>query len=136
MANPSVSSITIDGDSFDALSIHFSVSTLHNVGMPVMGSSSYSIEVAVDMHDTDNMPFTTLQKLYKLATTVTRDSVKDIQLQFWTDDHQSDAICTYTFQGWISHYGTSSASGGNHTLNLSIQPVLDEKQFVNISLGN
>ena len=136
MANPSVSSVTIDGDTFDALSVRFAVSSTHDVGMPQMGSIVYEIDVTVDMHDTDNMPYATLQKLFNLASTVTRDSVKDVKIEFWTDDNQSDAICTYSFQGWIKHYSTDSAGGGNHTLNLRIQPMLDAKQFVNMTMGN
>ncbi len=137
MANPSVSSVTIDGDTFDALSVHFSVSTTHgSMGMPAMGSLVCSIEVMVDMHDTDNMPYATLQKLFNLASTVTRDSIKDIKIQFWTDETQQDAICTYSFEGWIAHYSNVSGSGSNHTLSMSLQPALNEKQFVNITMGN
>lgn len=137
MASPSVTSVTIDGDTFNALAVHFSVSSTHgNVGMPMLGSLVCSIEVTVDMHDTENMPYPTLQTLFKLASTVTRDSIKDIKIQFWTDESQSDAICTYAFQGWIAHYSNSSGSGSNHTLSLSLQPTLDEKQFVNITMGN
>jgi hypothetical protein len=137
MANPSVSSITIDGETFNALSVHFSVSSTHgNVGMPVMGSLVCSIEVMVDMHDTKNMPYATLQKLFSLASTVTSDSIKDIKIQFWTDETQQDAICTYSFRGWIAHYSNASGSGSNHTLSMSLQPALDEKQFVNITMGN
>ncbi len=137
MANPSVSSVTIDGDTFNALSVHVSVSTIHgSVGMPSMGALACSMEVTVDMHDTENMPYATLQKLFNLASTVTRDSIKDIKIQFWTDDSQQNAICTYSYRGWIAHYSTSSGGGSNHTLSLSLQPELDAKQFVNITMGN
>jgi hypothetical protein len=137
MANPSISSVTIDGEKFNALSTHFSISTSHgNIGMPQMGSLACAMEITVDMHDTDNMPYARLQKLFNLASTITRDSIKDIKIQFWTDESQQDAICTYSFQGWISHFSNSSGSGANHTLNLSLQPALDEKQFVNIAMGN
>ncbi len=136
MANPSVTSVTIDGETFNAMSTHFSVSTTHQIGMPQMGSMVCAIEVSVDMHDTENMPYATLQKLFTLASTVTKDSIKEIKIQFWTDESQQDAICTYTFQGWISHYSNSSGGGSNHTLNLSLQPALDAKQFVNITMGN
>ena len=136
MANPSVSSVTIDGDTFDALSTHFSVSSMHGAGMPQMGTLVWAIEVTVDMHDTDNMPYATLQKLFKLSSTVTQESVKDIKIQFWTDESQQNAICTYSFQGSIIHFSNSSGNGGNHTLNLSLQPQLDSKQFVNMTMGN
>ena len=136
MANPSVSSVTIDGNTFDALSIHFSVSTTHDIGMPMMGSLVCAIELTIDMHDTDNMPFTMLQTLFNLASIVTRDSIKEIKIHFWADETQQDALCTYSFQGWISHFSNTSGGGSNHTLSLSLQPALDSKQFVNIVMGN
>ena len=137
MANPSITSITIDGDTFNAISTHFGVSSFHSGdGMPQMGSLICAIDVVVDMHDTENMPYSTLQKLFNLASTVTRDAVKDIKIQFWTDDSQSDALCTYAFEGWISNYSNSSGGGSNHTLHLSLQPVLDSKQFVKFTMGN
>lgn len=137
MANPSVTSVTIDGETFNALSTHISLSTTHGgVGMPMMGSLVCAIEVTIDMHDTENISFATLQKLFVLASTVVKDSIKDIKIQFWTDESQLDAICTYSFRGWISHYSNTSGGGSNHTLNLSLQPELDAKQFVNITMGN
>jgi hypothetical protein len=137
MATPSVTSVTIDSDTFNALSAHFSVSTMHNsTGMPYMSTLVWAIEATVDTHDTQNMPFATLQKLFKLASTVTEDSMKNIKVQFWADESRSDVICTYSFQGWISHYSISSGSGGNHTLTLSLQPKLDSNHYVNITMGN
>jgi len=133
---PCVTSITIDGDTFLALSAHFSVSAMHDVGMPQMGTLVWSIEATIDMHDTKNIPFATLRKLFKLASTVTKESVKDIKVEFWTDDSRTDAICTYSFQGWISHYSNSSGGGGNHTLTLSLQPKLDTNQYANITMSN
>ncbi len=93
-------------------------------------------DVTIDMHDTDNLSFGTLQALFQIASNVTRDSIKDVKITFWTDESQTDAICTYSFRGWISNYATTSGSGANHTLQLSLQPALDEKQFVNITMGN
>lgn len=136
MASPTVTSITIDGDTFNALSAHFSVAAMHDIGMPLMGSLTWGIEATIDMHDTENMPFATLQKLFKLASTVTQESVKDIKVQFWADDGRTDAICTYSFQGWISHFSNSSGSGGNHLLTLSFQPKLDANQYADITMGN
>ena len=136
MANPAVSSVTIDGRRFNTLSTHFSLSTMHDVGMPVMGQLVYSIEALVDMHDTGNMPFHLLQMLYGLASTVVKASINDIKVEFWTDDSQSDAICSYSFRGWISHFSNSSGSGANHILSLSLVPALDQQQFVKMTRGN
>ncbi len=137
MARPSNATISVDGNSFNALSTHFSVSSQHSFdGMPQMGTLMSTIDFTVDMHDTENLPYGTLQKLFALASNVTRDAIKDIKISFWTDESQQDAICTYTFRGWISNFTNTSGGGSNHTLHLSLQPALDPKQFVNISMGN
>ncbi len=134
---PSNATVTIDGDKFNAIATHVEISTVHdNTGMPMMGSLKCTISAMVDMHDNQNMPFATLAKLYDLAHLVTRDKIKDIKIEFWTDDSQKDALVTYTFRGWLSLFATSSGDGANHTLKIDIQPALDPKQFVNIKLGN
>jgi hypothetical protein len=137
MPNPSISSVTIDGDTFNAQAVHFGVSTIHDhIGMPQMGTLACSINITVDMHDTENMPFATLQNLFTIASTVTKDSIKDIKIEFWKDESQQDAICTYSFRGWISNFSNSSGGGSNHALNISIQPALGKNQFVEIAMGN
>ena len=137
MAKPSISTVTIDGDTFQALTTHIGFTTSHgSVGMPQMGQIFCAIEVTVDMHDTENMPYATLQKLFNLASTVSQESIKDIKISFWQDETQQDAICTYSFQGWISNYANSSGGGANHTLQLSLQPALDSRQFINVTMGN
>ncbi len=59
-----------------------------------------------------------------------------MKVEFWKDDTQQDALCTYTFQGWIAHFGTTSGGGANHTLALSLRPALDPKQYIHVKLGN
>ncbi|HEY1744770.1 MAG TPA: hypothetical protein VGG18_16495 [Granulicella sp.] len=137
MAKPSISTVTIDGSTFNALTTHIGIATQHgSMGMPQMGQISCAIEIAVDMHDIENMPYATLQKLFGLASTVTQESVKDIKISFWRDESQQDAICTYSFRGWISKFTNDSGGGANHTLQLSLQPALDARQFINITMGN
>jgi hypothetical protein len=67
-----------------------------------------------------------LSKLYDLANLVTRDKIKDIKIEFWTD----------TFRGWISLFSTSSGQGSNHTLKIDLQPELSSKQFIDMKMGN
>ena len=137
MARPSNATISIDGDNFNALSTHLGVASHHSFqGMPQMGSLACTIDVTVDMHDTENLPYAILQKLFLLASNINQDAIKDIKITFWTDENQLDAICTYSFRGWISNFANSSGGGSNHTLLLSLQPALDSKQFVNITMGN
>lgn len=137
LAQPSNATVTIDGDKYQALTVHVEFATHHDdKGLPMMGSLRTGFSTVIDMHDTDNVPFNSLSKLYDLATLTTRDKIKDIKIEYWKDDAQLDAICTYTFRGWISSFSTNSGQGSNHTLRLSLQPELDGKQFVNVKLGN
>lgn len=137
MAEPSNTTITIDGQKFNAISAHVALSTIHDdAGMPLMGSTRCAIECVVDMHDNVNLPFSTLKSLFNLANVVTRDKIKDIKIEFWQDESQQDALCTYTFKGWISHFVTGSGSGTNHMLSLSIQPALDKTNYVDLQIGN
>ena len=135
MAQPLVTTVTIDGNKFHALSASVSFSTTSDrVGMPMMGSFVPAIEISVDLHD--NMQFDLLKKLFDLAKLVTKDKIKDIKIEFWKDDEGQDAICTYTLKGWISHWNTSSGNGGNHTLLMSIQPALDQNNYSDLAISN
>ncbi len=137
MAEPSNATITIDGSSFNALTVHVSlVTTQDDVGMPMMGTTRCAIECIVDMHDNVNLPYSTLQKLFDLSKMVTRDKIKDMKIEFWQDERRLDALCTYSLKGWISHFSTSSGGTGNHLLSLSLQPMLDSKSFIDLKMGN
>ena len=83
-----------------------------------------------------NVSFQTLKAFWDMANVVTRDKVKDIQIDFWTDENQVDVICSYKFKGWLSGLNMNSGQSGNHTLNLQIQPTLGKDAYVEISLGN
>ena len=137
MAQPLVTSVTIDGDKFDALSVSVGFTTQSNaVGKPAIGTFHTHIEVVVDIHDDVNMPFGMLRKLFDLAKVVNRDKIKDIKIEFWKDENRQDVVCSYVLQGWISHFETHSAGGGNHTLVLSIQPTLDDQNVFTIDMSN
>jgi hypothetical protein len=82
VAQPSNTTVTIDGNKFNALSAHVGISTLHNHnGMPRMGTLQSAIVFVVDMHDNANMPYATLQKIFTLAYVVTPDKIKDIKVE-------------------------------------------------------
>ena len=137
MAQPSNTTVTIDGNTFNALSAHIGISTLHtHNGMPRMGTLQTAIAFVVDMHDNDNMPYATLQKIFTLAQTVTPDKIKDIKIELWQDENQQDALCTYSFKGWISEFSTGSGGGSNHTLSIRVQPALDQQNFIDLKMGN
>ncbi len=147
MAQPNIASVSIGSDNFRAIGVHFGVSTLNNgfPGMPLMGSISCSVLVMVDLNDQVNMPFSVLQSIFNLSYSVTREKIQNIVLTFWSDDSAQNAICSYSFHGWISNYATTTGLGGsksaeneatNHVLKLTLQPELDANNFVKIQLGN
>ena len=99
MATPSNVTITIDGTKLNAFSTQAGISTLHDgTGMPMMGSVVANMEFSADMHDTENVPFSAVQKFFDLANIVTRDKIKGIKIEFWTDDSRTDALCTISFK--------------------------------------
>jgi hypothetical protein len=138
MAQPSVTTVTIDGDKFDALSASVSFSTASdNAGMPMMGSFNSSIEVIVDLHDNKNLPFSTVKKLFELSKVVTKDKIKDVKIEFWQDENRQDVLCSYAFKGWISHWHTGSGGNGtNHTLSMSLQPAIDQSNYNDLRISN
>ncbi len=129
--------VTIDGNRFNAISTQVGVNTVHDhTGMPMMGAQAWSIAITVDIHDTGNISFQTLSSLYQLATPITRDKIKDIRVEYWADERQQDAICVYSFRGWIASFVTSSGADGNHILDLTLQAELGKDQYVNITMSN
>lgn len=139
MAQPSNATVSVDGNRFDVFSAHVGLETAHDFsGMPAMGRPVYTFSCSVNMHDTQNLPFATLKRLYDLANAVTRDKIVDIKIEFWADENQLDAICTYTFRGWITafHNTGGGVAGGNHTLSMTFTPELDQQQYVKMEMGN
>jgi|SRR5437870_4865003 len=138
MASPSNTTVTIDGQKFNAMSASVSLATpSDHSGMPQMGSLHCGIDVVVDIHDKDNLPFPAIKKLFELANVVTRDKIKDIKIEFWEDENRQDVICSYAFKGWISHWHTSSGGGSaSHMLSLSIQPAINSQNFSELRISN
>jgi hypothetical protein len=138
MAQPSVTTVTIDGEKFDALSASVSFSTATDKsGLPMMGSFTSSIEIIVDIHDNKSFPFSTIKKLFEMSKVVTKDKIKDVKIEFWQDENRQDVICSYAFKGWISHWHNGSGgNGANHTLSMSIQPAIDDKNFNDLRISN
>jgi hypothetical protein len=82
------------------------------------------------------MPFSTLKALFEMANIVTKDKIKDIKIEFWRDENKQDAVCVFSFRGWIHHFNISSAGEENHTLALSIEPALAKHSFHEFSMTN
>ena len=146
--SPYRSTCTIDGNKFDCLSVSVSFATdKDRAGMPQMGSLQTNIRAYVDFHDDQNMPYSTMNSLFSLANVVTKDKVKDIKVEFWKDDSHNDALCSYSFKGWISGFHTlnpyqsetavkAGETGVNHVLVLDLEPSLNQQNFSEIQLSN
>jgi hypothetical protein len=149
-AAPYRSTVTIDGTKFDAVSTVVVFQTdKDRAGMPQMGSLQTQIRVYVDFHDDTNLPYSGLNKLFNLANVVTRDKVKSMKVEFWKDDSHQDALCSYSFNGWIAGFHTCNPANGhtsaadstdvsnvNHLLVLDLEPALNQQNFQDITMGN
>lgn len=135
MTRPWGSTVTIDDVCFNAHSVSFNIATnADRSGMPMMGSLQASVEVTIDIHDDVNMPFDSLKKLFQLANVVTRDKIRPVKIELWKDESRQDAICVYTFNGWIRNWRTASGAGGNHTLYLTLQPAMDKQNHPEVGI--
>jgi hypothetical protein len=147
------STVTIDGNKFDAVSCSVVLSTLSDrAGAPEMGSLTTAIRVWVDFHDEKNMPNGTITKLFDLAKVVTRDKIKDMKIEFWQDESKKNALCSYKFKGWVSRFettnpmptaapqsqgaDTSPYSTINHLLVLDLQPRMNQENISDLTIGN
>jgi len=83
------------------------------------------------MHDTQNISFETIRKLFDHSHTLTSDKIKQCKLTYWADDQRNNALSTFSFQAWISSFTIVSGGGSNHLLIIKIQPHPGKKQFVN-----
>jgi hypothetical protein len=152
MASPYRSTVTIDGTKFDAVSTQVVFHTVkERAGMPEMGSLNTSVRVWVDFHDDVNMPNATLRNLFELSNVVTRDKIKAMKIEFWKDESKQDALCSYSFKGWISRFETTNlmadaapqsagstmpAATINHLLVMDLEPALNQQNFKEISMSN
>jgi hypothetical protein len=137
MAQPANTTITIDGTKLNAFSTQAGISTPADAtGMPLMGSVVANMEFSADMHDTANVPFASVKKFFDLANLVSQEKIKDIKIEFWSDDGRTDALCTLSFKGWLSSWHINSGGTTNHILSISIQPALDQKNYHDLQLGN
>ena len=152
-ASPYHCTVTIDGTKFNAVSTSVRFNTEKDrSGMAQMGSLTSSIRVWADFHDDGNLPNSALKKFFGLANVVTRDKIKDMKIEFWKDDSQQDALCSYSFKGWISRFETSNPhdlslshtnsdhpappEGLNHMLLMDLEPALNQQNFKEISMSN
>jgi len=147
-ASPYRSTVTVDGNKFDCVSVSVAFQTEKDrSGMPQMGSLSTSIKAYVDFHDNQNLPFSTLKSLFDLSNVVTRDKIRDVKIEFWKDDSHQDALASYNFKGWISSFHTlnpyqkddattADHIGLNHLLVLELEPAMNQMNYKDINFSN
>jgi hypothetical protein len=152
-ATPYRCTVTIDGTKFNAVatSVHFTTEK-DRAGVAQMGSLRTAIRVWADFHDDTNLPHSSLSKFFNLANVVTRDKIKAMKIEFWKDDAHQDALCTYSFNGWLSRFETSNphtlanpdgndehpAPPGdlNHMMVLDLEPALNQANFKEVTMSN
>jgi hypothetical protein len=158
VAAPYRTTVTIDGTQFDAVSTSVKFTTdKDRSGVAQMGSLATRIRVWADLHDDQNLPFSSVQKFFNMANVVTRDKIKSMKIEFWKDDSKQDALCSYSFNGWVRRFETSNpldfltygqqasaedvlANGAapslNHLLILDLEPALNQQNFQDVQMSN
>jgi hypothetical protein len=155
MAMPYRCTVTIDGTKFGAVSTSVQFSTdKDRSGVPQMGSLNTAIRVWADFHDDQNLPFSAVKKMFDLANVVTKDKIKPMKIEFWKDDSRQDALCSYSFNGWIRRFETTNpieltamdkemeaqfrslTPDLNHVLVLDLEPSMNQKNFKEIKMSN
>jgi hypothetical protein len=155
MAIPYRCTVTVDGTKFGAVSTSVQFSTEKDrSGVPQMGSLSTAIRVWADFHDDQNLPFSAVKKMFDLANVVTKDKIKPMKIEFWKDDSRQDALCSYSFNGWIRRFETTNpievsaldkemeaefrsiSPDLNHVLVLDLEPAMNQQNFKEIKMSN
>ena len=158
MATPYRTTVTIDGTKFNAVTTSVKFTTEKDrSGVAQMGSLSTRIRVWADLHDDKKIPFSTIKQFFDLANVVTRDKIKAVKIEFWKDESQQDALCTYSFNGWVRRFETSNpldfiprsqslstedlltdgaAPDLNHMMVLDLEPAMNQQNFQDIRMSN
>jgi hypothetical protein len=93
--------------------------------------------------------------MFNLANVVTQDKIKPMKIELWKDDARQDALCSYSFSGWIRRFETTNpielAAGLdqnletqfrtltpelNHVLVLDLEPAMNQQHFADIHMSN
>ncbi len=136
MSQPSIATVTIDDVKFKSLSASLRLVTPEDfTGRPQIGAHHTNIDIIVDAHDNQNLPFANLKRLYELSRHVTEEAIVDMKIECWTDDSAQDTICVWKFRGWISHFQLHTGHG-NHELHLGLHPALKSDQTLDLEMTN
>lgn len=131
------SSVTIDGLVVNTFSTLAGIAAAADAsGALSLGATNATLEFSVDIHDQAAVPFPTVRKLYDLCHMPTKDKVKPVTVQFWTDENRQSLILSLSFRGRVTSWMLSSGGGTNHVLSFSLQPELDASGNIDMQVGN
>lgn len=144
MTFPNRCSVVVDGIQIQALSAKMAMrSGRADDGQPEMGAVDTAISCCFDLHDRENLPFSTFARLFELANRPTHEKIVAMELRFWDDEQHENVVCSFRFDGWISIFSAESPEPGshatgadNHRLYLELEPALDEQMHKRIELSN
>jgi hypothetical protein len=134
--------LTFDGEKIDVVEAVFAMHTAKDAGgMPVMQTLNTTVQVRVDLHDTKNITFQTLKKLFDLSNVATREKIKGMKIEYWEDDAKQNVICSFKCNAWISSFRVSNIGGDtgatyNNLLDIEFTPVHNQANYQEITLGN
>ena len=134
--------LTFDGEKIDVVEAIFAMHTAADPsGMPMMQTLNTTVQCRIDLHDTQNVKFQTLKKLFDLSNVATREKIKDMKMELWNDDSKKDVICSFKCKAWISSFRVSNIGGDtgatyNNVLDIELRPVHNQANYQEITLGN
>jgi hypothetical protein len=134
--------LTFDGEKIDVVEAIFAMHTAADPsGMPMMQTLNTTVQCRIDLHDTQNVKFQTLKKLFDLSNVATREKIKDMKIELWNDDSKKDVICSFKCKAWISSFRVSNIGGDtgatyNNVLDIELRPVHNQANYQEITLGN
>jgi hypothetical protein len=135
--------LSYDGTAVSVVEANFIMNTQKDpAGMPVMQTLTTTVQVRIDLHDDQNIPFQTIKKFFDLSNVATREKIKDLKLEFWKDDSKKDVICSFKCKAWISSFRVSNTGGDvggstyNNVLDIEFTPVHNQANYQEITLGN
>lgn len=125
-SQPWKTTVQIDDMAFNTYSANFVWTTkVDRQGLPLMGSLDGGLELEVDIHDRDNLPWKALQRLLHTLIPPVRKNMSPIKITYWQDDSRQDAICAIEFTGLVTSWCISNSPGQNHILKLLVKPTTD-----------
>ncbi len=115
----------------------------HGFGRPKSDLRFYA-----DMHDTENLPFATLDAFLRACLHPTHETTSEAKVEYWQDEKQQDALITFSFAAWAAEvsFGTmvpkeavtfgKQPENLNHVFHLRLAPVPTEDHYLAINTGN